>query len=48
VDPPKVEVPCGLVVKPTQKGAAKYYPLGKLPLSKFAPPFTFGVIKVQP
>ncbi len=48
VDPPKVEIPCGLLVKPTDKGKAKYHPLGKLPLSRFEPPFKFGVIRVQP
>ncbi|MFH2007334.1 MAG: hypothetical protein ABI333_12170 [bacterium] len=48
VDPPKVEVPCGLLVKPTLKGEARIHTLGKLPKASFAPPFRFGMIKVQP
>jgi hypothetical protein len=48
VDPPKVEIPCGLLVKPTGKGPARYQAMGKLPISRFAPPFRFGVIALQP
>jgi len=48
VDPPKVEIPCGLLVKPTEKGEAKMTPMGQLPLPAFAPPFHFGRILLQP
>ncbi len=48
VDPPKVEIPCGLLVKPIDSGASKLYVLGRMPLASFAPPFRLGVVRVQP
>lgn len=48
VDPPKVEIPCGLLVVPTEKGEPKMTPMGQLPLAAFAPPFRFGRILLQP
>jgi len=48
VDPPRVDIPCGITVVGTQQGTAKHYRLGKLPVAAFAPPFRFGTIKVQP
>lgn len=48
VDPPKVELPCGLLVKPIDQGAPKLHTVGKMPLAGFAPPFKLGTIRVQP
>lgn len=48
ISPPKVEIGCGLLLKPTEQGPAIYTPMGKLPISSFVPPFHFGQILVQP
>lgn len=48
VDPPKVELPCGLLVKPIDQGTPKLHTVGKMPLGGFAPPFKLGVVRVQP
>lgn len=48
VDPPRVEIPCGLLVKPTDKGTATTMPMGQLPIAAFTPPFRFGRIVLQP
>lgn len=48
VDPPKVELPCGLLVKPIDRGEPKVHTVGKMPLGSFAPPFKLGVVRVQP
>ena len=48
MDPPRVELPCGLLVKPINQGTHKLHIVGKLPLGGFAPPFKLGVIRVQP
>lgn len=48
LDPPRVEIPCGLLVKPSDKGTETRLPLGQLPLAAFAPPFRFGRIALQP
>ncbi len=48
VDPPKVELPCGLLVKPIEQGTFKLHTVGKMPLGSFAPPFKLGIVRVQP
>jgi IPT/TIG domain len=48
VDPPKVEIPCGLLVKPIEQSTFKLHTVGKLPLGAFAPPFKLGTVRVQP
>lgn len=48
VDPPKVDLPCGLLVKPIGKGAPKLHTVGTMPIGGFAPPFKLGVVRVQP
>jgi len=48
VDPPKVELPCGLLVKPIDEGTPKLHTVGMMPLGGFAPPFKLGVVRVQP
>ena len=48
VDPPRVEIPCGLLIKPTDQGEPTTLPLGQLPIAAFAPPFKFGRIALQP
>jgi hypothetical protein len=50
VDPPRVDLPCGLLVKPIAdaEGLPKLHTLGKLPLGSFVPPFRLGTVRVQP
>ncbi len=48
VDPPKVELPCGLLVRPIEGGTPKLHTVGKMPIGGFAPPFKLGVVRVQP
>jgi len=48
VDPPGVELPCGLLVKPIDQGAFKLHTVGKMALGGFAPPFKLGTVRVQP
>ena len=48
VDPLRVEVPCGLLVKPTDKRPPSFLSLGKLPRGAFKPPFSMGTVRVQP
>jgi len=48
ISPPKIEVGCGLLAKPTGGGEAVYTPMSRLPLSSLVPPFRFGQILVQP
>jgi hypothetical protein len=48
VDPPKVEISCGLVTKPVGGGKDVWTSLGKLPIAAFRPPFRHGLLLLQP
>jgi hypothetical protein len=48
VSPPKVEIPCGLVTKSVDGGAAKWIPLGRLLIGGFRSPYRHGLLLLQP